>query len=157
LGESQSGSHAAGGAGKVGMQDFRAVMEINKIWPQLMLACANGEHLKKGVLTCRKDGKDQQEYLKVIVSDLLVASYQTGSNSHSGIVPTDQLSLNFGKIEFEYREQKPDGTLGTPVKAGYDLKSNKQVLPHARRKWPRRPGPACAPLATRRVPVERGP
>jgi type VI secretion system secreted protein Hcp len=122
-----------------------------------MLACANGEHLKKGVLTCRKAGKDQQEYLKVIASDLLIASYQAGSNGHSGIVPTDQFSLNLAKIEFEYREQKPDGTLGTPVKADYDLKSNKQVLPHARRAWPSRSGPTCAPLATRRVTVERGP
>ena len=29
-----------------------------------MLACASGEHIKKAVLTCRKAGKDQQEFLK---------------------------------------------------------------------------------------------
>jgi type VI secretion system secreted protein Hcp len=58
---------------------------------------------------------------------LLVSSYQTGGSSASDIVPTDQFSLNFSKIEFEYKEQKADGTLAGPVKAGWDLKQNKAV------------------------------
>src|SRR5438067_10372623 len=126
----QSGAHAAGGgggAGKVAMQDFHFVMNVNKASPKLMLACANGEHIKKAVLTCRKAGKDQQEYLKVTMSDLLVASYQTGGSGNGGIVPVDQISLNFAKIEFEYKEQKADGTLGGAVKTGYDLKQMKAV------------------------------
>ena len=43
------------------------------------------------------------------------------------MVPTDQISLNFAKIEVEYKAQKPDGTLDSPVKAGYDLKANKKI------------------------------
>jgi type VI secretion system secreted protein Hcp len=39
----------------------------------------------------------------------------------------DQVSLNYSKIEFEYKEQKPDGSLGGAIKAGYDLKANKKV------------------------------
>ena len=35
-----------------------------------MLACASGEHLKKAVLTCRKAGKEQQEYLKITFDDV---------------------------------------------------------------------------------------
>jgi len=129
-GETNSGSHSSGGgggAGKVSMQDFHFVMTANKASPKLMLACATGEHLKKAVLTCRKAGKDQQEFLKVTMSDLLVSSYQTGGSGHSDIVPTDQISLNFAKIEWEYKEQKADGTLGAPVKAGWDLKANKTI------------------------------
>jgi type VI secretion system secreted protein Hcp len=57
----------------------------------------------------------------------LVSSYQTGGSGHSDIVPTDQVSINYSKIEFEYKEQKPDGSLGGAVKAGYDLKANKKV------------------------------
>jgi type VI secretion system secreted protein Hcp len=129
-GESQSGSHGGGGgggAGKVQMQDFHFVMKMNKASPKLMLACAEGEHIKKAVLTCRKAGKEQQEFLKITLSDLLVSSYQTGGSGHSSIVPTDQISLNYSKIEFEYKEQKPDGTLGGAVKAGYDVKLMKKV------------------------------
>jgi len=127
-GETQSGTHSGGGgggAGKVSMQDFHFVMKVNKASPKLFLACADGEHIKKAVLTCRKAGKEQQEFLKVTMSDLLVSSFQTGGSGQSDIVPTDQISLNYSKIEFEYKEQKPDGTLGGSVKAGYDLKANK--------------------------------
>lgn len=120
-------AHRGGmGAGKVAMQDFHFVMKVNKATPKLMEACATGEHIKKAILTCRKAGKDQQEYLKVTLSDLVVSSYQTGG-SHGDVVPTDQVSLNFSKVEYEYKEQKPDGTLGGAVKAGYDLKANKKV------------------------------
>ena len=129
-GEAQTGSHSAGGgggAGKVAMQDFHFVMKVNKSSPKLLLACANGEHIKKAVLTCRKAGKDQQEFLKITMSDLLVSSFQTGGSGHGDIVPTDQISLNYSKIEYEYKEQKPDGTLGGAVKAGWDLKQNKAV------------------------------
>jgi type VI secretion system secreted protein Hcp len=129
-GESQTGSHSAGGgggAGKVVMQDLHFMMKVSKASPKLMLACATGEHFKKAVLTCRKAGKDQQEYYKVTLTDLLVSSYQTGGTSSGDGVPTDQISLNFSRIEFEYKEQKPDGSVGSPVKAGYDLKAMKKV------------------------------
>ncbi len=129
-GETQAGGHAyggGGGAGKVSMQDFHFVMRVNKASPKLMLACASGEHIKKATLICRKAGKEQQEFLKITFSDLLVSSYQTGGSGSSDIVPTDQISLNFSKIEFEYKEQKPDGTLGGAIKAGWDLKANKAV------------------------------
>jgi type VI protein secretion system component Hcp len=174
-----------------------------------MLACASGQHIKKAVLTCRKAGGEQEEYLKVTFSDLLVSSYHGGgageligllrpagliakdvdkrsanvlpwdasnflkwgdvaaASYHVGkssafspqwgagvtgraglatslsqaddgptelpagaaaeIVPRDHISLNFAKIEFEYKEQKPDGSLGGTVKAGWDVKANKKV------------------------------
>jgi len=129
-GETQSGTHVGGGgggAGKVSMQDFHFVMKMNKASPKLMLACANGEHFPKATLTCRKAGKEQQEYFKVIMSDLLVSSYQTGGSAHADVVPMDQIALNFAKIEFEYKEQDAKGNLGAAIKSGYDLKLNKKV------------------------------
>ncbi len=129
-GESQSGTHSSGGgggAGKVSMRDFQGTMKISKASPKLMLACATGEHIKTAVLTCRKAGKEQQEYLKITMTDLLVSSFQTGGNGHGGGVPTDQFSLNFATIEWEYKEQKPDGSLSSPTKAGYDVKSMRKL------------------------------
>ena len=130
FGATQVGAHAGGGgggAGKVSMQDFHFVMKVNKASPKLFLACATGEHIKKAPLPCRKAGKEQREFYLVKMEDLLVSSYQTGGSSHGDVIPTDQISLNFSKIEFEYKTQKPDGTLGAPVKGGWDLKANKKV------------------------------
>jgi type VI secretion system secreted protein Hcp len=130
FGESQHGtSHTGGGggAGKVSMQDFHFVMRINKASPKLFLACATGQHIKKAVLTCRKAGKEQQEYLKWNFDDLLISSYQTGGSGHGDALPVDQISFNFSKVEVEYKEQKPDGSLGGAVKAGYDVKAQKSI------------------------------
>ncbi|MEJ7640538.1 MAG: type VI secretion system tube protein Hcp [Singulisphaera sp.] len=129
LGATQTGTHtsAAAAAGKVQMQDFHFVMKNCKASPKLFLACAEGEHIKKGVLVCRKAGKEQQEFLKVTMSDLLVSSYQTSGSSNGDEVPNDQVSLNFSKIEFEYKDQKADGTLGGTTKTGYDVKAMKKV------------------------------
>jgi type VI secretion system secreted protein Hcp len=128
-GETQVGAHAAGGgggSGKVDMHDFSFVMKVNKASPKLLLTCSSGEHIKKAVLVCRKAGKDQQEYVKITMSDLLVSSFQTGGSA-GNVIPVDQISLNFSKIEYEYKEQKADGSLGSTVQAGWDLKQNKRV------------------------------
>jgi type VI secretion system secreted protein Hcp len=126
--ESQTGTHASGGgggAGKVSMQDLSFTMKVNKASPKLLLACASGEHFKKAVLTCRKAGKQPQEYLKYTLSDVLVSRFQTGGSGTSSVVPVEQISLNFARIEVEYRPQNADGTLGAPHKAGWDQKTNK--------------------------------
>ena len=124
-GETNAGtfsSGSGGGAGKVQMQDFHFVMNVNKSSPKLFLACANGEHIPKAVLTARKAGKDQQDYLKVMFNDLLISSFQTSGNADANHLPLDQISFNFTKVEIEYKEQKADGTLGGAIKAHYDLK-----------------------------------
>jgi type VI secretion system secreted protein Hcp len=124
-GESNVGtaSHGGGmGAGKVQMQDFNFTMQVNKASPKLFLSCARGDHIKNAILTCRKAGKEQQEYLKVTFSDILISSFQTGGSASGDALPMDQISLNFTKVEIEYKEQKPDGTLGGAIKAHYDIK-----------------------------------
>src|SRR6516165_9679323 len=121
-GAAQTGtsSHGGGaGAGKVAMQDAHFSMSVSKASPKLMLACATGDHIKQAVLTCRKAGTDQQEYLKYTFSDVLVSSFQTNGASGGG-TPTESLSLNFSKIEIEYKEQQHDGTLGGRIKTGWD-------------------------------------
>src|SRR5262245_61264079 len=94
FGASQAGAHAAGGgggAGKAQLQDFNFVMLANKASPKLFLACCNGEHIKKAVLTCRKAGKEQQEYLKVTLTDLLVSSFQSGGPHKGDLQPFDSI------------------------------------------------------------------
>jgi len=129
-GSTQTGTHAGGGGGgggKVSFQDFHFVMKANKASPKLLLACATGDHITKATLTCRKAGKEQQEFLKIDFYDLLVSSFQTGGSSSGDEIPLDQISLNYAKMEYTYRMQQADGTLAGPVKAGYDLKIMKAV------------------------------
>jgi type VI secretion system secreted protein Hcp len=125
-GESQpatQGSGGGGGAGKVSMKDVLFVMKVNKASPVLMLACAEGRHIKSAELICRRAGKEQQEYYTVKLTDILVSQFQLNAG-RSEVIPTEQIMLNFARIEFAYRPQKADGTLDAPVKAGWDVKAN---------------------------------
>jgi type VI secretion system secreted protein Hcp len=127
---SNSGSHAAGGgggAGKVSFSDISFNTGVNKSSPLLMLACATGQHIKKAVLHVRKQGGDQQEYYTVTMEDLLVSSYNSGDSPGGATAVVDSFSLNFAKIKFEYKPQKPDGTLDAAISAGWDLKANKKL------------------------------
>ena len=126
MSNSGTGGHGGGGgAGKASFQDLHFSTKASKASPKLFLNCAIGEHIPKAVLTVRKAGKEQQEYYKITLSHLLVSSFQSGAGG--GPTVMDQFSLNFSKIEFEYKEQKADGTLGAAVKSGYDLGANKKV------------------------------
>jgi len=131
-GESNAGSFAqggGGGTGKVNMQDFHFVMKLNKASPKLAYSCAAGSHIGNALLTVRKAGGDkQQPFLTYKFSDILVSSYQTGGSSHGGeVVPTDQVSLNFAKVEMEYKVQDSKGGLGSPVNFGWDLKKGVKI------------------------------
>ena len=51
----------------------------------------------------------------------------TGQPKGADGLPSEQLSLNFSKINFEYKEQGADGSLKGTVAGGYDVKANKKV------------------------------
>ena len=126
-GETRSGGHGTGsgaGTGKVSMQDFQFVMKLNRASPSLMQACATGQHIKMATLTARKAGKGQQEYLTFKFHDVLVSAYQT-AGTEAEVRPVDQVSLNFAKIEFEYKRQQPDGSLAPGGQFKFDLKTHK--------------------------------
>jgi type VI secretion system secreted protein Hcp len=108
------------------MQDLHVGMKFNKASPLLLLACASGQHLKSGVLTARKAGKDAFEFLVYKFTDLLVSSYATSATPEQPY-PTDQVAFNFGRIQVEYRPQQPDGKPGAAVQAGWDVRANRKV------------------------------
>jgi type VI secretion system secreted protein Hcp len=121
--ESAASPGGGAGAGKVAMTDLHVSANLSKASPQLLLACAAGTHIKGAVLTGRKAGKAQAEFLTFSLSDVLVSAYQTGGETAEA--PLDSISLNFSKIEMTYREQTAKGSLGPPIRAGWDRKTNK--------------------------------
>ena len=92
-----------------------------------MLSCASGKHIKTAVMTARKSGGRAGggfEFLFVKMTEVLVSSFETqGSND----VPQDSVSLNFAKIEVDYKEQKATGSLGAATSFLWNLSENKQA------------------------------
>jgi len=111
-----------GTAGVVHDATFTAV--ASKAGPKLAQACASGTSINSVVLTFRKSGGTQVEFLVVTFSSVLISSYSLGGKSKSNNqIPTERFTLNFAKIAYDYRAQKPDGGLSGAIKTSYAVQS----------------------------------
>lgn len=113
-GATNSGAFAGsgGGTGKVSFSDLHFVTRMSKASPKLFLACASGQHIKEAKLFVRKAGTTQ-EYYQVVLTDVLVSSYQSGdAPAASGDSrPSETLSVNFTAVKFSHIAD--DGTVTT--------------------------------------------
>ena len=126
-GVSQIGGAAQGagsGAGKANFNDFLFTHRIDKASPNLLKACATGEHLKEATITARKAGKGQQEYLIIKMNDVIVTSVAMGSPEDTAAA-AESVALRFAKVDFQYKPQKADGSLDAGVSFKYDIKASK--------------------------------
>jgi type VI secretion system secreted protein Hcp len=105
--------------------DASFTMRVNKAGPKLMLACANSERIPKVVMTVRKAGMDQREFLKTTFSDVFVSSVRTYASKDSDSTPIMLFTLNFARVEEEYKAQKADGTLRGAMKYSFSIPTEK--------------------------------
>ena len=99
-GVEQQGTVSPRQGGKVSINDFHFVHKFDKATPALMLSCATGKHIPTGLLTVRKAGKEQVEYLKIKLTDCIISSFQTGGSGH--IAPSESFSINFTNVQVNY-------------------------------------------------------
>ena len=110
-GMTQSGSFevgGGGGSGKVNVQDLSFTKYIDISSPVLMLNCSNGDPLDDATLTVRKAGKTPFEYLIIKMEKVLVTSVSTGGSGGEDRL-TENVTLNFAKVEVTYKEQDDKG------------------------------------------------
>jgi type VI secretion system secreted protein Hcp len=125
-GMSNSGSaHVGGGAGagKVNVQDLSFTKYADSSSPKLMLNCCNGTHFANGLLTVRKAGGNPLEYIKIKMETVLITGIVSGGSGTEDRL-TENVSLNFAKVNVDYTPQKADGTADTPIPFGWDIAAN---------------------------------
>jgi type VI secretion system secreted protein Hcp len=107
------GKAAIGGGaatGKATINDLRIVKKVDSASTALMLALRTNEPIQKAVLTLRKAGKSQLEYLKVTIEQGRVMSLTIDGGDPSGKPDVvEKVSFSFNKIEVEYTPQGKDG------------------------------------------------
>ena len=110
-GLSNSGSFhsgSGGGAGKANFQDISITKYIDKASCDLMSHCASGKHIAKGQLIVRKAGDKPLEYLVIKFDKLLISGVSTGGSGGEDRL-TENITLNFAKIETSYKVQDEKG------------------------------------------------
>jgi type VI secretion system secreted protein Hcp len=111
-----------GGVGKAEFQPFVFTHRIDKASPLLMKACATGQHIPSATIVMRKAGKNKQEFLVIKLTDVFVSSVSLGASDDA---TSESVELRFGKVDYEYRAQKPNGTMEPGIHFTFDLKTNK--------------------------------
>ena len=96
--------------GKATINDLRIVKRVDSASTALMGALRTNEPIQKAVLTLRKAGKSQLEYLKITIEQgrvvsLIVDTVETASTPDI----VERVSFSFNKIEVEYVPQGKDG------------------------------------------------
>ena len=125
-----SGSSSSGGARsseRCDHDDFSVVKSLDKASPKLALYCCNGTHIKEIKMTlCRAIG-DKQPYMQYLMNDVIISSVRPGGSAQGGeALPLEEVSFNYGKIEWCYTET--DHKTGKPkgdISANWDLVANK--------------------------------
>jgi type VI secretion system secreted protein Hcp len=115
-----SGTTRSAVAGKSTFQYLNLTKYVDKASPLLMLHCANGGPISKVTLYVRKAGVIPIEYIKLQLTNVLVSSVSTGGSGGEDKL-TENISLNFAKLQLDYIPTKPDGSADTPFSFRWDI------------------------------------
>jgi type VI secretion system secreted protein Hcp len=99
-----------GASGKATINDLKIVKRLDSASTALMAALRTNEQIQKAVLTLRKAGKGQLEYLKITIEQGRITSVTVDAGDLSGSPEVvEKVSFSFNKIEVEYVPQGKDG------------------------------------------------
>ena len=125
LTSSAPASSGGGAAGRASFRDLTFAHLIDRASPSLMLACASAQRFRDARLTVRRPGTTTpEEYLLISLADVVVTSVQSSGTEAAGSL-LEEVSLNFARVDFEYRRQMPDGSLDAGVHFKWDLQEDR--------------------------------
>ncbi len=120
---------SAAGSGTVedaAHQNFSFSKYIDSATDDLLKACWTGNQIPSATVTCYRSAGDtsntQVEYLKIVMTHVIVSSYSISGGP--GDVPVENVSLDYGIVQYTYLPQKrDDGTGGSQQAIQHDLET----------------------------------
>jgi type VI secretion system secreted protein Hcp len=112
-----------GGAGVVNVQDLSLTKYVDKASPALLLRVMNGAHIPDATLVVRKAGSTPVEYIKILMTEVLVTSISMGGSGGEDRL-TENVSLNFAKVEFAYSYVDAGGKTIAVTPTKWDIATN---------------------------------
>lgn len=112
-----------GGGGKVACQDISCTKYVDVSSPILMKHVFTGKHIPEGQLIVRKAGGEALDYLTISMKKIIISSYSTGGSGGEDRL-TENFSMNFSEVSFEYVEQLTTGGAGAKPDYAYNMSEN---------------------------------
>lgn len=132
-------SGAAGGAavGKPVFTPLRVFKYIDKATPLLLIHCALGKRIPKVTLTLSSPNLGlvagaaapayaPGDFFKIVLSDVLISSINDGTDttdSSGNLLET--VIFDYARVEWTYTPVNSNGSPGTPITRGWDVKASK--------------------------------
>lgn len=119
---------------KPSLSEITVTKRVDKTTPLLFSEATVGATKPQAVIKFVNTGSSLQEYLVVTLSNVLVSGYELSDNvpgiNEDGTTPQkakpfETITLNFDKIEVKYTPYDEKNKAGSPIPAGYDLKTAK--------------------------------
>jgi type VI secretion system secreted protein Hcp len=122
-----TGSTGAG-AGKASLSSFNVMKRTDSSSPVLFQKCCNGQHFAKASVALNKaGGTSAVKFLVYDFTELYTESIQWSGGAGGDDTPAEAISFAFASINVTYTPQKVDGTAGSAVVAGWDVKANAKI------------------------------
>lgn len=103
-----SATRSSAGAGTVehaNHSDFSFTKYTDSATDDLLKLCWQGNQIEKCTVTCyRADGDNTPvKYLEIIMEQVVISNFSIGGGT--GDIPTENVSLNYGKVGYTYMPQ----------------------------------------------------
>jgi len=116
-----------GAAGKASFADFSFTHRVDRASPLLWKACATGQSIRTVTLSVARSGAVAQDYLTIKFSEIRVTSVALADTALDTQPALESVSLSYAKVDYQYRPQNPNGSMGAPVVFKFDLKKNRPL------------------------------
>jgi type VI secretion system secreted protein Hcp len=119
----KAGSGSGSAIGKAKPEDFRILHRYDMASPALARLAAQGASIKTAVLSARKSGKGQKDFLKITMKEVFITSVQASDSEGGDAV--EEVSFRYQWLDVSYQPTDAKGGLGSPVTMSWDIKKNK--------------------------------
>ena len=118
---------SSGGASaeRADFHDFSFTKQLDKASPKLAMSCADGSHIDTIIVEVCRAGTEKVKFMEYKMTNCIISGVDT---TGGGDFPTEDVRINYGRIEWAYTVQKRQGGgAAGNVAGGWDLQKNCKV------------------------------
>jgi type VI secretion system secreted protein Hcp len=121
---STASSSGGASAERANFQNFSFTKQLDIASPALNLACADGTHIDEIVVELCRAGTEKVKFMEYKMNNCIISGVSVGG-AGEGDLPSETVTIDFGKINWAYTQQKRQGGGASGNMAtGWDLQKN---------------------------------
>jgi type VI secretion system secreted protein Hcp len=111
---------------RVNVADFTITKVIDNSTPTLNRFCCDGTHVKTVMIELCEAGGQKHMYMRWTLTDVIISSVKPSGVANEEVFarPIEEVSFNFGMIQWEYVPMTHEGKPGAAITQGWSMETN---------------------------------